>query len=86
VVQRERGLLEGAVLFGLAQALYCVSSVETYYAPIAAVVLGMFLAGLLYGYLYKRYGLTASIAGHAAANLVLFVLPVLAEQLARWLL
>jgi membrane protease YdiL (CAAX protease family) len=85
VVQRERGLLEGAVLFGLAQALYCVSSVETYYAPIAAVVLGMFLAGLLYGYLYKRYGLTASIAGHAAANLVLFVLPVLAEQLARWL-
>jgi membrane protease YdiL (CAAX protease family) len=85
VVQRERGLVEGAVLFGLTQALYFVSAVDVYFAVIAAVVLGMVLAGLLYGYLYKRYGLTASIAGHVALNFVLFVLPALAAQLARWL-
>jgi membrane protease YdiL (CAAX protease family) len=47
--------------------------------------LGMVLAGLLYGYLYKRYGLTASIAGHVAVNFMLFVLPALASQVARWL-
>jgi membrane protease YdiL (CAAX protease family) len=85
VVQRERGLVEGAVLFGLTQALYFASAVDAYFAVIAAVVLGMVLAGLLYGYLYKRYGLTASIAGHVAVNFVLFVLPALATQIARWL-
>jgi membrane protease YdiL (CAAX protease family) len=85
VVQRERGLVEGAVLFGLTQALYFVSAVDVYFAVIAAVVLGMVLAGLLYGYLYKRYGLTASIAGHVAVNFVLFVLPALATQVMRWL-
>jgi len=84
VVQRERGLVEGAVLFGLTQALYLVSAVD-YFAVIAAVVVGMILAGLLYGYLYKRYGLTASIAGHATINLVLLVLPALAAKLAQWL-
>ena len=85
IVQRERGLVEGAVLFGLAQALYFVSAVDVYFAVIATVVLGMVLAGLLYGYLYKRYGLTASIAGHVTVNLVLFVLPALATQIAQWL-
>jgi len=85
VVQRERGLVEGAMLFGLAQALYFVSAVDVYLAVIVAVVVGMVLAGLLYGYLYKRYGLTASIAGHVAVNLVLFVLPAIAARLARWL-
>jgi membrane protease YdiL (CAAX protease family) len=84
-VQRERGLAEGAVLFGLTQVLYFVSAVDVYLAVIVAVLLGMVLAGLLYGYLYKRYGLTASIAGHVAVNFVLFVLPALAAQIARWL-
>lgn len=85
VVQRERGLVEGALLFGLAQALYFVSAVDVYFAVIAAVVLGMVLVGLLYGYLYRRYGLTASIAGHVAVNLVLFVLPALAAKITQWL-
>jgi len=85
VVQRERGLVEGAVLFGLAQAVYFVSAVGVFPAVIAVVVLVMFLAGLLYGYLYKRYGLAASIAGHTTVNLVLFVLPVVVSKIAQWL-
>ncbi len=85
VVQRERGLLEGALLFALAQVLYFVPAVSLFSAVIAAVVAGMFLTGLLYGYLYKRYGLTASIAGHVAVNLVLFMLPAVVNQLGRWL-
>ena len=85
VVQRERGLVEGAVLFGLVQALYFVSAVGGYSVVIATVMVGMALAGLLYGYLYKRYGLTASIAGHVAVNFMLFVLPALASQVAQWL-
>jgi membrane protease YdiL (CAAX protease family) len=83
VVQREQGLAEGAVLFGLAQALYFVRADQVYVAVILAMVLAMTLAGFLYGYMYKRYGLTASIACHVAVNVVLFLGPVLADQLSR---
>ncbi len=79
IVQRERGLLDGALLFGLAQALYFLSVVDAFPLVIAAVVLGSVLLGLLYGYLYQRYGLTASIACHVAVNLVLFELPALVD-------
>ena len=85
IVQREHGLVEGALLFALAQALYFGPAVGLFSAVIAALVVGMFLAGLLYGYLYQRYGLTASIAGHVSVNLLLFVLPVVVDRLARWL-
>ncbi len=81
VVQRERRLLDGALLFGLAQGLYVVATVDVFPFVVAAVVLGMGLLGLLYGYLYQRHGLTASIACHAAVNFVLFVLPKLADEI-----
>lgn len=85
VVQRERRLLDGALLFGLAQGLYFVAGVFEFPAVIAGVVLGMGLLGLLLGYLYQRYGLTASIACHVAVNLVLFVLPVLVDKVSELL-
>ena len=79
VVQRERGLLDGAVLFGLAQGLYFISAVSIFPLVIAGVVLGSVLLGLLYGYVCQRYGLTASIGCHVAVNLMLFVLPSLLQ-------
>jgi membrane protease YdiL (CAAX protease family) len=85
VVQRERGLLDGALLFGLAQGLYFISAVEVFPVVIAAVAVGMGLLGLLYGYLYERYGLTASTACHVAVNLVLFVLPALVDKISALL-
>lgn len=85
IVQREKGLLEGALLFGLAQALYFLSAANVYPAVIAVVVLGLTLLGLLYGYLYQRYGLTASISCHVAVNLVLFVLPVVIDKISAFL-
>jgi membrane protease YdiL (CAAX protease family) len=86
VVQRERGLPDGALLFGLAQGLYFISAVDTFPVVIAAVALGSGLLGLLYGYLYQRYGLTASTACHVAVNLVLFVLPPLVDKVSELLL
>ncbi len=85
VVQRERGLFEGALLFGLVQALYFISTVTVFPLVIATVVLGMALLGLLYGYLYQRYGLTTSIACHVAVNLVLLVLPPLVDRVSTLL-
>lgn len=85
MVQHERGLLEGALLFGLAQVLYFISAVNVYPAVIAAVVLGLTLLGFLCGYLYQRYGLTASISCHVAVNLVLFVLPAVVDKINAFL-
>jgi len=81
-VQRERGLVTGAVLYGLAQGLIVMSAGNAYPLVVLALVLGMILAGLLYGYLYQRYGLTTSIAGHVAVSFVLFVLPALSAAIA----
>ena len=81
IVQTERGLLDGALLFGLAQALYFVPLVSEFPAVIVVMVLGMILLGLLYGYLYERYGLTASTACHVAVNAVLLVLPPLVQTM-----
>jgi len=83
VVQRERGLVDGALLFGLAQGLYFVPLLGDFPAVIAVMVLGMGLLGLLYGYSYQRYGLTASTACHVTVNLVLFVLPTLVEKISE---
>nr|MBC7244478.1 CPBP family intramembrane metalloprotease [Chloroflexota bacterium] len=85
MVQREKGLVEGALLFGLTQALYFVSAVSVYPAVIAAVVLGLTLLGFLYGYLYQRYELTASISCHVAVNLVFFVLPAVVDKISAFL-
>lgn len=81
-VQRERGLLTGAVLYGLAQGLIVMSAGNAYPLVVLSLVLGMIVAGLLYGYLCQRYGLTASIAGHVAVSFVLFVLPALSATIA----
>ena len=80
-VQRERGLLTGAVLYGLAQGLIVMSAGGAFPLVVLALVLGMIVAGLLYGYLNQRYGLTASIAGHVTVSLVLFVLPALSAAI-----
>lgn len=85
IVQNERGLLDGALLFGLAQALYFVPLVSVFPAVIVVMVLGMILLGLLYGYLYERYGLTASTSCHVAVNSVLLVLPPLAQAMGVFL-
>ncbi len=81
VVQRERGLRDGALLFGLMQVLYFISELGEFPLVIAAVFIGMTLLGLLYGYMGKRYGLTASIGCHVAVNLVLLVFPSLVQAI-----
>ena len=85
IVQHERGRLDGALLFGLAQALYFVSAANVFSVVIVALALGSCLLGLLYGYLYERYGLTSSIGCHVAVNFVLLVLPTLAVEISKLL-
>ena len=84
-VQRERGLVNGALLYGLASVVYFLPGRLGFWSVIALVALGMGLLGLAYGYIYQRYGLSASIACHMVANFVLLVLPSLLGQIAAML-
>lgn len=81
IVQREKGILYGALFFGLAQALYFVPLAGQYSLVISAMSAGTAILGLLYGYLYQRYGLTASVGCHVAVNLVLLVFPTLLQRI-----
>ncbi len=85
VVQREKGLLHGALFFGLAQMLYFIPVAGAFSFVLSAVTLGMIVLGLLYGYLYQRYGLTASTACHVVVSFVLLVLPPLAGRISAML-
>jgi membrane protease YdiL (CAAX protease family) len=85
VVQRERGLRDGALLFGLMQVLYFVSAANVFPVVIAAVALGMVVLGLLCGYMYQRHGLMGSIGCHVAVNLVLLVLPSVLSSISNLL-
>lgn len=81
IVQREKGLQCAAVFFGLAQVLYFLPLAASFPLVVGAVAVGMAVLGLLYGYLFRRYGLTASIAGHVVVNFILLVLPPLAARI-----
>ena len=84
-VQRERGLVSGALLYGLASAVYFLPGHLDFWSVIAVVSLGTGLLGFVYGYICQRYGLSASIACHMVANLVLLVIPSLLDQIAAML-
>jgi membrane protease YdiL (CAAX protease family) len=69
------------LLFGLMQVLYFISVANVFPVVISAVIAGMVLLGVLYGYMYQRYGLTSSVACHVTVNLVLLVFPVAVDAI-----
>jgi membrane protease YdiL (CAAX protease family) len=85
VLQRERGLLSAAVLYGLAGTVFFLPVSRGFVLILLAVVLSMGLLGFVYGYVCNQYGLGASIACHAVVNFVLLFLPFVLERLVRGL-
>ena len=85
VLQRERGLLNGAVLYGLAGAVFFLPVFRGLALILLAVVLSMGLLGFVYGYVCNQYGLGASIACHAVVNFFLLFLPPVLEHLVQGL-
>lgn len=84
-IQRERGLASAASFYGLATAVYFLPGHLDFWLVLTFMSLGMGLLGLVYGYIYQRYGLSASVACHMVANLVLLVIPSLLDQIAAML-
>ena len=81
-LQRERGLVVAALLYGLGQGILFLPGLSGFPAVLITVVVAMALLGFIYGYVCQRYGLSASIACHATVNLVLLFLPL---ALGQWL-
>lgn len=81
ILQRERGFLSAAALYGLAGAVFFLPVLRGLALIVLAVMLSMGLLGFVYGYVCNQYGLGASIACHAVVNFVLLFLPPVLE---RW--
>ena len=79
-LQRERGLVITALLYGLGQGVFFLPGLSGFPAVLAAVVVATALLGFVYGYVCQRYGLSASMSCHATANLVLLFLPMALDQ------
>lgn len=75
LIQRESGLLGGAILAG-------ISSIVLYWPETGGVLAVLFVAvafstalAFVYGYVRLRYGLAAAFAAQVTANLMLLLLP-----------
>jgi len=82
ILQREKGLIVAALLYGLAEGIIVLPGVSGYPVVLIAVLIAMALLGFLYGYVYQRYGLSASVSCHATVNAILLFLP---SALDTWL-
>jgi len=85
ILQRERGLLNAAVLYGLAGTVFFLPAFRSFALILLVIVLSMGLLGFIYGYVCNQYGLGASIACHAMVNFVLLFLPPVLERLVQGL-
>ncbi len=83
MIQREHGFWAAMGLYGLAGAVFFLPSVVSFPIVLIAVVVGLAVLGVVYGYVTLRYGLAASVSCHATINLVLFVLPATLRSLER---
>jgi len=79
-LQRERGLVSAALLYGLGQGVLFLPGLSGFPVVLAAVVVAAALLGFVYGYVCQRYGLSASMSCHATVNLVLLFLPPVLDQ------
>jgi membrane protease YdiL (CAAX protease family) len=79
-LQRERGLVVAALLYGLGEGILFLPGLTSFPAVLVAVVVAAALLGFVYSYVYQRYGLSASMSCHATVNLVLLFLPPALDQ------
>ncbi|MCR4408154.1 MAG: CPBP family glutamic-type intramembrane protease [Anaerolineae bacterium] len=80
ILQRARGMAVASLFYGLTGIVFFLPIAGQFFVVLLAVGLGMGLLGLVYGYVYERYGLAAGIACHALVNVVLFFVPRMVSQ------
>ena len=80
ILQRERGIAVASMVYGLGGLVFFLPMAGQFFMVLLAVGVGMGLLGLVYGYVYERYGLAAGVACHAVINVALFFIPCMVRQ------
>ena len=81
LLQRDQGLWIGVGLYAAAGLLLFLPTAGDYIVVLIAVVGVWSLLGVIYGYLYERFGLATTLAAHLAVNLFLLFVPALLHSL-----
>ncbi len=76
VLQREQGMLVGAALYAAAGLLFFAPAVGRFWLVLLAVGGVVAFLGVIYSFVYERYGLAVSIACHIVTNFVLMFIPI----------
>lgn len=77
VLHRERGYLVGAGLYAAAGVILFLPTAGTFPAVLLVISSVNAVLGVLYGFLYERYGLSTAWSAHLAVNLCLLFIPAL---------
>jgi membrane protease YdiL (CAAX protease family) len=81
VLQREQGLWVGVGLYAVAGLLLFLPTAGSYAVVLIAVVGIWSVLGVIYGFLFERFGLSTALASHVAVNLFLLFMPAFLHSL-----
>ena len=81
ILQKEKGFWIAAALCAVAGVILFLPTAGQFFAVLIAVGGAHAVLGLIYGYLYQRFGLAASMACHVTVNLVLIFVPAVLSHL-----
>ena len=81
ILQRERGLWASIGLYAAAGILFFLPTAGGFPAVLVAVSGATAVLGILYAFLYERYGLTVTLACHTTLNLILLFVPTIVSHL-----
>jgi membrane protease YdiL (CAAX protease family) len=81
VLQKESGIWIAVALYAAAGVTFFLPTAGSYPVVLAAVSGVTAVLGILYAFLYGRYGLTVALACHTSMNLVLLFVPALTGHL-----
>lgn len=81
MLQEELGPVVSSLFYALAGLVLFLPTAGSYPIVLLAVCGVMGILGILYAFVYARYGMAVSLSCHATANLVLFVIPTVLSRL-----
>jgi membrane protease YdiL (CAAX protease family) len=81
ILHQERGLWRAIGLYAAAGVIFFLPTAGGYLAVLAAVSGATAVLGIVYAFLYERYGLTVALTCHVVINLTLLYVPAIANHL-----
>jgi membrane protease YdiL (CAAX protease family) len=76
ILHRELGFVVSVGFYAIANVIMFLPAAGGFWAVLLAVCCVMTILGIVYGFLYERYGLAMSIVCHMTVNLALLFIPI----------